>query len=470
MTVAPIADHPTLRLEREKWRLLVQTRSTAPDVTDQQPFQRRQHRVALRNCGSTRADLIEEYIARDGFEALALSLEHNDPTLTLETLKRSGLRGRTGAGFPTGLKWQLVSEASGNDRSVVCNANEGGSGATLSTLLIQNDPFTVIEGLTIAAFAVGSQHGYISLPADQDRAMKRLSRAVEQSRAHGLLGENILGSNLTFDIEVHPSSGALVLRDETALISSIEGRRATPRPRPPFPSNHGLFAEPTLICHAETLAAVPPVILDGGDDFSAIGTRHSCGTKAFFLTGCVQRTGLIEVPMGTPLRTVITEIGGGPSNGSEIRAIQIGGPSGGFIPMSLADTTIDYESLHDLGVSMGSGTLTAIPADACIVDLVRFFMGTISDESCGKCPPCRIGTRVMLNILERITNGEGTMNDLELLKGLSAHIRSSSLCNLGQSSPNTLLSALRHFQEEFEAHITDRRCPAGICNTRGAGR
>jgi NADP-reducing hydrogenase subunit HndC len=404
-------------------------------------------------------ELIEPYIAGDGFDSLATTLEHNDPKDVLDVLKRSGLRSRTGAGFPTGLKWQLVGECDDESRFVICNGNDGGPGATLSTLLMASDPFGIVEGLSIAAFVVGARQGFVSIPADQDRALHSMQRALEQCRAYGLLGSRILGSDFSFEVAIHPASGALVLRDETALIAAIEGRRATPRPKPPFPTSQGLFGRPTLISQPETLATVPRIISDGGAAFRSTGTRHSRGTKAFLVSGCVQRPGVVDLPMGTPLRDIVDSHCGGGAGGRPLKALQVGGASGGFLPLKTHNPTADFEDLHRLGVSMGSGSLTAIPDDACMVELTLVIMDQISSESCGKCPPCRIGTRVLVNLLEHIAHGAGTATDLDLLEDLSAHIRSSSLCTLGQSAPNNLLSALRFFRDEFTHHIESGGCP-----------
>jgi len=412
-----------------------------------------------------RIESIEHAVAAGGFEALARALQQEDPKALVEAVKRSGLRGRTGGGFPTGLKCQLVSEAADPVRFVVCNGNAGGPGATVATKILEANPFAVIEGLTVAALAVGASQGYVSVPMDDNHLVSRVELAVEQCRSLGLLGDDILGSGSSFDVEIHPSTGALVLSDETALICSIEGRRPTPRPRPPFPSSHGLFGKPTLICQVETLVALLPVLLD--EQISRLGTSLSVGSKVLLLSGCIRRPGLIEVEMGASLAHIVHGVGGGPPEGRKIRAVQIGGPSGGLVPVPDPEITLDYEALHRAGASMGSGRLTAIAEDACMVDVVRVMTEQISLESCGKCPPCRIGLQVIVNLVERIAHGEGSVSDLDLLEKMSTHIRSSSLCSLGQSAPNNLLSALRYFRSDFEEHIRNGHCPHGVCSSFG---
>ncbi len=427
------------------------------------PFFARQLKIALRNCGVIDPGSLEEYIAMDGYAALARVLHEMEPQEVLDTLKRSGLRGRGGAGFPAGLKWQFVRDAPGGVKYVVCNADEGDPGAFMDRSILEGDPHSVIEAMAIAGRVVGSRNGYVYVRAEYPLAIERLENALEAARSAGLLGEDILGSGFGFDLEIRIGAGAFVCGEETALMHSIEGRRGMPRPRPPFPAQQGLWGKPTLLNNVETWANVPPILLRGAEWYAAIGTRRSTGTKVFALAGDIRNTGLVEVPMGITLNEVVHEIGGGIRTGLPFKAAQSGGPSGGCIPSDRADVPIDYESLQELGSIMGSGGLIIMDSTTCMVELSRFFLDFLVDESCGKCPPCRIGTRVMLNILERITRGEASEDDLDTLESLGHHIRTSSLCGLGQTAPNAVLSTLTHYREEYLAHIRDGKCPAGKC-------
>ncbi len=427
------------------------------------PFFARQLKIALRNCGVIDPGSLEEYVAADGYAALEKVLFEMEPEAVLDELKRSGLRGRGGAGFPAGLKWQFVRDAPGEIKYVVCNADEGDPGAFMDRSILEGDPFSVIEAMTIAGRVIGSSQGYVYVRAEYPLAIERLEAALGRAREAGLLGPDILGSGFAFDLEIRIGAGAFVCGEETALMHSIEGRRGMPRPRPPFPAQQGLWNRPTLLNNVETWANVAPILLKGADWYAAIGTGRSKGTKVFALAGAVRNTGLVEVPMGIALREVVDVLGGGIRSGLPFKAAQSGGPSGGCVPAAAADVPIDYESLQELGAIMGSGGLIVMDESTCMVELARFFMEFIVDESCGKCPPCRIGNRVMLEILERITRGEGTDEDLERLERLGEHIRTSSLCGLGQTGPNPVLSTLRHFRAEYEAHVREQRCPAGQC-------
>ncbi len=427
------------------------------------PFFARQVKIALRNCGVIDPGSLEEYVAADGYAALEKVLFEMEPAEVLDELKRSGLRGRGGAGFPAGLKWQFVREAQGDVKYVVCNADEGDPGAFMDRSILEGDPLSVVEAMTIAGRVIGSNQGYVYVRAEYPLAIERLEAALGMARRAGLLGRDILGSGFDFDLEIRIGAGAFVCGEETALMHSIEGKRGMPRPRPPFPAQKGLWNRPTLLNNVETWANVPPILLRGSAWYASIGTQRSKGTKVFALAGAVQNTGLVEVPMGVSLREVVEEIGGGIRSGLPFKAAQSGGPSGGCIPAASAEVPVDYESLQELGAIMGSGGLIIMDESTCMVELARFFMDFIVDESCGKCPPCRIGNKVMLNILEKITRGEGTEEDLETLERLGDHIKRSSLCGLGQTGPNPVLSTLRHFRHEYEAHVRERRCPAGQC-------
>ncbi|WP_271629689.1 NADH-quinone oxidoreductase subunit NuoF [Caldicellulosiruptor sp. DIB 104C] len=426
-------------------------------------FYKKQMRIALRNCGVINPENIEEYIAYDGYKALAKVLTEMTPEQVIEWVKRSGLRGRGGGGFPTGLKWEFAAKAPGDVKYVVCNADEGDPGAYMDRSILEGDPHSVIEAMAIAGYAIGSKQGYVYVRAEYPLAVKRLEIAINQAREYGLLGKNILGTDFEFDIEIRLGAGAFVCGEETALMTSIEGHRGEPRPRPPFPAVKGLWSKPTLLNNVETYANIPVIILKGPEWFASIGTEKSKGTKVFALVGKVNNTGLIEVPMGTTVREIVEDIGGGIPGGKKFKAVQTGGPSGGCIPASLMDTPIDFDSLTALGTMMGSGGMIVMDEDTCMVDIAKFFLEFTVDESCGKCPPCRIGTRRMLEILQKITSGNGTEEDLEKLEELAYSIKDSALCGLGQTAPNPVLSTLRYFRDEYEAHVKEKRCPAGAC-------
>ncbi|HSL94021.1 MAG TPA: NADH-ubiquinone oxidoreductase-F iron-sulfur binding region domain-containing protein [Bacillota bacterium] len=422
-----------------------------------------QVRIALRNCGVIDPDSLEDYIAQDGYLALGTVLSSMQPADVVTVIKNSGLRGRGGGGFPTGLKWEFTAKAQGDQKYVICNADEGDPGAFMDRSILEGDPHAIIEAMVIAGYAVGASEGYIYVRAEYPLAVDRLYRAIAQAEAMGLLGEGIMGSDFSFRVHLKLGSGAFVCGEETALIASIEGLRGMPRPRPPFPANKGLWGKPTLINNVETFANVPTIIRNGADWFSAIGTEKSKGTKVFALGGNINKTGLVEVPMGTSLREVVYTIGGGLPGGKAFKAAQTGGPSGGCIPVAHIDTPIDYDSLLAIGSMMGSGGLIVIDEHACMVDVARFFLEFTVDESCGKCPPCRVGTRRMLQILERITSGQGTEDDIQRLKDLAEGMKLGSLCGLGQSAPNPVMSTLRYFEDEYYAHVREQRCPAGVC-------
>ena len=420
-------------------------------------------RIVLRNCGIIDPENIDDYLSVRGYEALAKVLTDMKPADVIAEVKKSGLRGRGGAGFPTGMKWELTAKEKNSEKYVICNADEGDPGAFMDRSTIEGDPHTVVEGMTIGAYAIGSSKGIVYIRAEYPLAIKRLEKAIADARSHGFLGEKILGSDFSFDIEIRLGAGAFVCGEETALIHSIEGSRGMPRPRPPFPSVAGLFNKPTLINNVETWANIPVVILDGAHWFSSIGTEKSKGTKVFALAGNIHNTGLVEVPMGTTLRQIIYDIGGGIPNGKKLKAIQTGGPSGGCLPESFIDTTIDYDSLLKAGSIMGSGGMIVIDEGSCMVNIAKFFLEFTQNESCGKCTPCREGTKRMLEILTRITNGQGVEGDIEKLQRLGGMIKKSSLCGLGQSAPNPVLSTINNFREEYEEHIKQRKCRAGVC-------
>ncbi len=432
-------------------------------VMEDIPFYARQQLIVLRNRGAIDPEKIEEYIARDGYLGAGKALLEMTPDEIIEETKKSGLRGRGGAGFPTGLKWEFASKAKGDEKYVLCNADEGDPGAFMDRSVLEADPHAVLEGMLIAAKAVGAAKGYIYCRAEYPLALRRLDVAIRQARDYGLLGEDILGSGFGFDLEVYRGAGAFVCGEETALMHSIEGRRGMPRPRPPFPANQGLWGRPTVLNNVETYANVPQIIYNGGDWYAGIGTEKSKGTKVFALTGAVRNIGLVEVPMGAPLRAIIYDIGGGIAKKRKFKAVQLGGPSGGCVPETYLDTPVDYESIVEVGAIMGSGGMIVMDDKSCMVDMARFFMDFIQDESCGKCTPCREGTRRMLEILNKITSGKGGPGDLELLEELSAMIQGSALCGLGQTGPNPVLSTLKYFREEYEAHVLDNRCPAKRC-------
>lgn len=426
-------------------------------------FFKLQKKIALRNCGIINPLEIEEYIAADGYMALGKVLTELTTQQVIEEVKKSGLRGRGGAGFPTGLKWQFTAASPGKQKYVCCNADEGDPGAFMDRSILEGDPHSVMEAMMICGYAIGADQGYIYVRAEYPLAIERLSIAIEQARESGLLGKNILGTGFNFDMELRMGAGAFVCGEETALMRSIEGKRGQPRPRPPFPAQKGLFECPTVLNNVETFANIPYIILNGADDFASVGTEKSRGTKVFALAGDINNTGLIEIPIGMPLGTIIYDIGGGIPNNKKLKAVQIGGPSGGCIPADHLNVRVDYESLKELGAIMGSGGLIIMDEDTCMVDLARYFMEFIQEESCGKCTPCREGTRIMLNILERICQGKGKMEDLDTLEELSQQIKQTSLCALGQTAPNPIEATLRYFREEYIEHIRDKKCRAGVC-------
>ena len=430
---------------------------------DEVGFYRKQKRIALKLCGLINPEVIEEYIAYDGYQALAKVLTEMTPEEVIDVITRSGLRGRGGGGFPTGLKWSFTAKAKGDEKYVACNADEGDPGAFMDRSVLEGDPHVVIEAMTIAGYAVGANKGYIYVRAEYPIAVTRMQIAMKQAREMGLLGKDIFGSGFDFDLEIRLGAGAFVCGEETALINSIEGKRGMPRPRPPFPANEGIWGKPTLLNNVETYANIPHIILNGAEWFLGIGTEKSKGTKVFALGGKINNTGLLEIPMGTTLREVIYEIGGGIPDGKEFKAVQTGGPSGGCIPAEHIDMPIDYDNLISLGSMMGSGGMIVLDEDNCMVDIARFFLDFTVDESCGKCTPCREGTKRMLEVLDKITQGKGTLEDLDQLERLAKTIKTTSLCGLGQTAPNPVLSTLRYFRNEYEAHVIDKKCPAGVC-------
>nr|WP_077534720.1 NADH-quinone oxidoreductase subunit NuoF [Massiliimalia massiliensis] len=426
-------------------------------------FYKKQHRVALRNCGVINPENIEEYIGFDGYQALGKVLTEMTPEQVIQTIKDSGLRGRGGGGFPTGLKWSFAAANDADQKYVCCNADEGDPGAFMDRSILEGDPHVLIEAMTIAGYAIGASQGYVYIRAEYPIAVKRLQIAIDQAREYGLLGKNIFDSGFDFDMELRLGAGAFVCGEETALMTSIEGHRGEPRPRPPFPAVKGLFGKPTVLNNVETYANIPRIILNGADWFSSMGTEKSKGTKVFALGGKIHNTGLVEVPMGTTLREIIEEIGGGIPNGKKFKAAQTGGPSGGCIPADLIDTKIDYDNLIAIGSMMGSGGLIVMDEDTCMVDIAKFFLEFTVDESCGKCTPCRVGTKRMYEMLDKISKGNATLEDLDKLEELCYFIKANSLCGLGQTAPNPVLSTLKYFRHEYEAHIVDKTCPAGVC-------
>ena len=426
-------------------------------------FYRPQMRLALRNCGVIDPENIDEYIAFDGYKALAKVLTEMTPEQVIAEVLKSGLRGRGGAGFPTGKKWQFAAASKADQKYIVCNADEGDPGAFMDRSVLEGDPHSVLEAMAIGGYAIGASEGYIYVRAEYPIAVKRLEIAINQAREYGLLGKNIFGSGFDFDVYIRLGAGAFVCGEETALMHSIEGGRGEPKPKPPFPAVRGLFDKPTNINNVETLANIPQIILKGADWFASIGTENSKGTKVFALGGKINNTGLVEVPMGTPLRDIIYKIGGGIPGGKKFKAVQTGGPSGGCIPADYLDIAIDYDSLTAIGSMMGSGGMIVMDEDNCMVDIARFFLDFTVDESCGKCTPCRIGTRRMLEILERIVEGKGEEGDIEKLEALAENIKATALCGLGQTAPNPVLSTLKYFRDEYEAHIKEKRCPAHHC-------
>ena len=426
-------------------------------------FYKSQLRVALRNCGVINPEQIDEYIARDGYMALGKVLTEMTPDDVIQTLLDSGLRGRGGAGFPTGLKWKFAKAYDNDQKYVCCNADEGDPGAFMDRSVLEGDPHVVLEAMTIAGYTIGASQGYIYVRAEYPIAVKRLQIAIDQAHEYGLLGDNILGTGFKFDIGLRLGAGAFVCGEETALMTSIEGNRGEPRPRPPFPAEKGLFQKPSILNNVETYANIPRIILKGADWFASMGTEKSKGTKVFALGGKIKHTGLVEIPMGTPLRKVIEEIGGGIPNGKKFKAAQTGGPSGGCIPAEHFDVPIDYDNLIAIGSMMGSGGLIVMDEDNCMVDIAKFFLQFTVDESCGKCTPCRIGTKRLLEMLTKITDGKGTLEDLDKMEELCHYIKANSLCGLGQTAPNPVLSTLHYFRDEYIAHVVDKRCPAGVC-------
>ena len=433
---------------------------TSLDDTD---FYKKQLRVALRNCGVIDPEDINEYIAYDGYQALAKVLTEMTPEGVIEEMKKSGLRGRGGAGFPTGLKWSFAAAQPKGQKYVCCNADEGDPGAFMDRSVLEGDPHALIEAMAIAAYAIGSDQGFVYVRAEYPIAVHRLEIAIEQARELGLLGKDIFGTGFNFDLEIRLGAGAFVCGEETALMTSIEGNRGEPRPRPPFPAVKGLFGKPTVLNNVETYANIPRIILLGADWFSSIGTEKSKGTKVFALGGKIHNTGLVEVPMGTTLREIIEEIGGGIPDGKKFKAAQTGGPSGGCIPAQHFDIKIDYDNLIEIGSMMGSGGMIVMDEDSCMVDIAKFFLDFTVDESCGKCTPCRIGTKRLHEILERISEGKGEMADLDKLDSLCHYIKENALCGLGQTAPNPVLSTLHYFRDEYIAHVRDKKCPAGVC-------
>ncbi|MFI3226892.1 MAG: NADH-quinone oxidoreductase subunit NuoF [Clostridia bacterium] len=448
-------------------RLLYQEtleRDTIKSLNDT-PFYKHQLRIALRNCGVINPEIIDEYIAQDGYMALGKVLTEMTPEQVIEEMKASGLRGRGGAGFPTGLKWSFAAASESDKKYVCCNADEGDPGAFMDRSILEGDPHVLIEAMAIAAYAIGADEGYVYVRAEYPIAVKRLEIALAAAKEYGLIGKNIFGTDFSFDLQIRLGAGAFVCGEETALMTSIEGKRGEPRPRPPFPAVKGLFGKPTVLNNVETYANIPRIILNGAKWFSSIGTEKSKGTKVFALGGKIKHTGLVEVPMGTTLRQIIEDIGGGIPNGKKFKSAQTGGPSGGCIPASLIDTPIDYDNLIDIGSMMGSGGLIIMDEDTCMVDIAKFFLEFTVDESCGRCVPCRIGTKRIHELLEKITEGNATMDDLAKLEDLCKEVKKASLCGLGQTAPNPVLSTIQYFRDEYTAHIMQKKCPAGVCKS-----
>lgn len=426
-------------------------------------FYKKQHRLVLENCGAINPEQIEEYISVGGYEALAKAVTTMSPEDVIEEIKKSGLRGRGGGGFPTGMKWQFAKASVSDKKYVICNADEGDPGAFMDRSVLEGDPHKILEGMAVCGYAIGADEGYIYVRAEYPLAIKRLRIAIEQAEAMGLLGENIFGSGFSFKLHIKEGAGAFVCGEETALMASIEGKRGMPRPRPPFPAVAGLWGKPTNINNVETFGNVAAIITNGADWYAGFGTEKSKGTKVFALTGKINNTGLAEVPMGITMREIIYDIGGGINGGKKFKAVQIGGPSGGCLPESMLDLSIDYDSLTAAGAMMGSGGLVVMDEDTCMVDVAKFFLNFTQSESCGKCTPCREGTKRMLEVLTRITEGQGREGDIELLEELARNIKETALCGLGQTAPNPVLSTLKYFRHEYEAHIKEKRCPAGAC-------
>jgi len=432
---------------------------------DDTAFYKKQNRVALRNCGVINPECIDEYIGRGGYEALGKVLTTMSQDDVIQTILDSGLRGRGGGGFPTGMKWKLAKNLvpDADMKYVCCNADEGDPGAFMDRSVLEGDPHVLLEAMTIAGYAIGAKQGYVYVRAEYPIAVERLQIAIDQAREAGMLGNNIFGTDFSFDIDLRLGAGAFVCGEETALMTSIEGNRGEPRPRPPFPAEKGLYQKPTILNNVETYANIPQIILKGAEWFASMGTEKSKGTKVFALGGKINNTGLVEVPMGTTLREVIEEIGGGIPNGKKFKAAQTGGPSGGCIPPEHFDIPIDYDNLIGIGSMMGSGGLIVMDEDSCMIDIAKFFLEFTVDESCGKCTPCRVGTKRMYEILDKITKGQGTLEDIDKLEQLCYHIKANSLCGLGQTAPNPVLSTLRYFRDEYIAHVVDKKCPAGVC-------
>ncbi|NLW79940.1 MAG: NADH-quinone oxidoreductase subunit NuoF [Ruminococcaceae bacterium] len=460
-----VAEH--LLKGRPVTRLLYDETVTEDDTIkslNETGFYKKQLRIALRNCGVINPEVIDEYIAFDGYQALGKAITEMTPDQVIETILESGLRGRGGAGFPTGLKWKFASgNRGGTEKYVCCNADEGDPGAFMDRSILEGDPHVLIEAMTIAGYAIGANTGYVYVRAEYPIAVQRLNIAIAQAKEYGLLGKGIFGTDFDFDLEIKLGAGAFVCGEETALMTSIEGNRGEPRPRPPFPAVKGLFGKPTILNNVETYANVPRIILEGADWFKSIGTEKSKGTKVFALGGKIKNTGLVEVPMGTTLREIVEEIGGGIPGGHTFKAAQTGGPSGGCIPASLIDTEIDYDNLLAIGSMMGSGGLIVMDDTTCMVDIARFFLDFTVDESCGKCTPCRVGTKRLMELLDKITEGKATMEDIDKIDELASFIKENSLCGLGQTAPNPVLSTLRYFRDEYIEHIENKRCPAGVC-------
>ena len=446
-------------------RLLFKEPLTAEQVPnyDEIAFYKKQHRLALKNCGHINPDSIEEYIGADGYEGLAKVLLEMTPEQVVEEMKKTGLRGRGGGGFPTGMKWMFCAKSPGPKKYVICNADEGDPGAFMDRSLLEGDPHRILEGMAICAYAIGSDEGYIYCRAEYPLAIKRLKQAIAQAEEAGLLGEKILGTDFNFTLHIKEGAGAFVCGEETALMASIEGKRGMPRPRPPFPAVKGLWDKPSNINNVETFANVPYIFRVGAEEYAKLGTEKSKGTKVYALTGKINNTGLAEVPMGITMREIIFDIGGGIMGGKKFKAVQIGGPSGGCIPEELLDTPVDYDSLIAAGAMMGSGGLVVMDEETCMVDVAKFFLNFTQSESCGKCTPCREGTKRMLEMLTAITEGNGKEGDIEKLERLAKSIKAGALCALGQTAPNPILSTLRYFRDEYEAHIFEKRCPAGVC-------
>ena len=446
---------------------LVHREADVPDgirSLNETTFYKKQHRIALRNCGVINPESIDEYIGTGGYEALGKVLTEMTPDDVIETILASGLRGRGGAGFPTGMKWKFASGNRGNvQKYVCCNADEGDPGAFMDRSVLEGDPHVVLEAMAIAGYAIGADQGYIYVRAEYPIAVERLNIAINQAREYGLLGKNIFGTGFNFDIDLRLGAGAFVCGEETALMTSIEGNRGEPRPRPPFPAVKGLFESPTILNNVETWANIPQIILNGPKWFASMGTEKSKGTKVFALGGKINNTGLVEIPMGTTLRTVIEDIGGGVPNGKKFKAAQTGGPSGGCIPAEHFDIPIDYDNLISIGSMMGSGGLIVMDEDTCMVDIAKFFLEFTVDESCGKCTPCRVGTKRLLELLEKITDGRGTLEDIDKMEELCYYIKDNALCGLGQTAPNPVLSTLRYFRDEYVEHVVNKKCPAGVC-------